>query len=209
MCHFPGPSRASPFFLICPCFSLGNLSPSCEIGSGQNFGVFGSNLRVDVGCCPWDRASGQLLLYLVLQKSIKQVRETTSCLPISSFHPKKILVLYLMMGDDFPRPSKPRRNCYLERAMSSCSSVAGILPCHSSFPLGFFNSCTRRRQVISVSVRGPLATIGRLSCFGPSLLRADSVPDGPFHVKHLFSIGALQSVSSLTGYRGRLMENHL
>jgi hypothetical protein len=106
------------------------------------------------------------------------------------------------IGDDFPRPSKPRRNCYLERAMSSCSIVAGILPCPSSFPLGFFISCRRRWQVISVSVRGPLATIGRLSCFDPSLLGAVSVPDGAFHVKHLFSIGALQSVSSL-------MENHL
>jgi hypothetical protein len=69
--------------------------------------------------------------------------------------------------------------------MSSCSNAAGILPCPYSFPLGFFISSTRRRQVISFAAPcndwSPIV-------FGWGLSRFQILP---YHVKHLSSIGAI------------------
>lgn len=67
--------------------------------------------------------------------------------------------------------------------------LLGSSPVPPPSPWDSLSPVTRHWQVMYLGVCSrPLATIGRLSCFGPSLLRAFSVPDGPFHVKHLFSI---------------------
>jgi hypothetical protein len=89
MCHFLGPVAvrllSSSF---ARCFSV-IVSPSREIGSGQNFGVVGP---IEIRCwmgCPWDRASGQLLCISYYFKSRSNRYEKQ--LAVSHFiilHPK-------------------------------------------------------------------------------------------------------------------------
>jgi hypothetical protein len=68
--------------------------------------------------------------------------------------------------------------------------VARIPPCSISFPLGFF-IVYALWQFISVCSRGPSRSLVASSCLGPRAGGRSRFQILPDHIKHLFSIGAI------------------
>lgn len=95
-------SRASPFFLICPCFCL--IYRRRAKLEAVKISVSWIQLGVDGGRLPLDRALWSAALVSRIRKSMKQVRETASRLAFHHLSPLTIVLLYLTTGTTFPGP---------------------------------------------------------------------------------------------------------